>query len=125
MVPNHIAVPMGAPEPQTSEGHRRASESSPEMEAEAPAPSLSERRHRLNMLEVPEVIEALKLRLRYHLEDRGSLLEAAIAFRAYYRLVTHCRGKPSYPEPITWSLIEDFVELGPFQLTVPLAEVEA
>lgn len=77
------------------------------------------RRHRLNVFEVPEVIEALRLRLWYHLEYKRRLDEAQIAFRAYYRLVTHRVGKPSYPEPITWGVIESFLGPTPFEM-VPL-----
>lgn len=77
------------------------------------------RRHRLNVFEVPEVIEALKIRLWYHLEYKRRLDEAQIAFRAYYRLVTHRVGKPSYPEPITWGVIESFLGPMPFDM-VPL-----
>ena len=77
------------------------------------------RRHRLNVFEVPEVIESLRLRLWYHLENRDSLESAQIAFRAYYRLVTHRVGKPCYPEPITWTLIESFLGSTPFEM-VPL-----
>jgi len=68
--------------------------------------SSSERRHRLHGEEVPEVIQGLRLRLQAHLEERRDPYGAAVAFRAFYRLVTHQAGRPDYPEPVTWGLIE-------------------
>jgi len=68
-----------------------------------------ERRHRLHGEEVPEVIEGLRLRLRAHLETKEDLPGARIAFRALYRLMEHRAGRPDYPEPVTWGLIEDYV----------------
>ena len=67
------------------------------------------RRHRIHEEEVPEVIEGLSLRLQAHLVTRGDLPRATIAFRAFYRLVTHQVGRPDYPEPVTWSLIESWI----------------
>jgi len=69
----------------------------------------SERRHRLQDEEVPETIEGLKLRLLQHLETKGDLYGARVAFKAFYRLSTHVRGRPSYPSPITWDLIGSYV----------------
>lgn len=66
----------------------------------------NQRRHRLNPLEIPEVIEGLRLRLKYHLENRENLLAASIAYRAYHRLLNHHTGRPNYPQPITWRHIE-------------------
>jgi len=71
--------------------------------------SSSERRHRLHGEEVPEVIEGLRLHLQAHLEERQDLPRAAVAFRAFYRLVTHQVGRPDYPEPVTWALIESWL----------------
>jgi hypothetical protein len=68
-----------------------------------------ERRHRIHASEVPEVIEGLRLRLRKHLEKKDDIYEATQAFKALYRLETHRVGKPNYPSPITWGLIEDWV----------------
>ena len=72
----------------------------------------SERRHRLNELEVPETIEALKDRLQLLCKDRELLLSAEICFKAWYRLSQHIQGRPSYPEPITWQAIEDYIKNG-------------
>ena len=71
--------------------------------------SSSERRHRLQPEEVPEVVEGLRLRLRHHLEARENMAMAAVAFRTFYRLVTHQVGRPDYPEPVTWDLIEHWL----------------
>ena len=73
---------------------------------------LYERRHRLQPEEVPEVIEGLRLRLRQHLEAKKDLLAATIAFRAFYRLIEHPHGRPDYPEPFTWGLIEAYIQNG-------------
>lgn len=67
------------------------------------------RRHRIHEEEVPEVIEGLRLRLQVHLETREDLEAATIAFRAFYRLMRHRAGRPGYPEPVTWSLIESWI----------------
>ncbi len=70
---------------------------------------LAERRHRLHGDEVPEAIEGLRLRLLQHLKTRENLYEARVAFRAFYRLSTYCRGRPSYPNPVTWDLIDSYL----------------
>jgi len=70
-----------------------------------------ERRHRIQGSEVPEVIAGLRLRLREHLETKDDQPGAINAFKALYRLETHKVGKPNYPSPITWGLIEDWIKL--------------
>lgn len=72
-------------------------------------PFSQQRRHRLHSEEVPEVIEGLRLRLQHHLKARGDLYGATVAFRAFYRLMEHRAGRPDYPEPVTWSLIESWI----------------
>jgi len=69
----------------------------------------SQRRHRLHDDEVPEAIEGLRLRFLQHLKTKSDLYEAQVAFRAFYRLSTYCRGRPSYPNPVTWDLIDSYV----------------
>lgn len=69
----------------------------------------SQRRHRLHGEEVPEAIEGLRLRLLQHLKTRDDLYGATVAFRAFYRLSTYCRGRPDYPSPMTWALINSYV----------------
>ena len=73
-------------------------------------PLNQERRHRLSDEEVPEVIEGLKLRLLQHLETEDYLEAATVAFRAFYRLITHQVGRPNYPEPVTWNTIAEWLE---------------
>ena len=68
-----------------------------------------ERRHRLQGFEVPEVIEGLRLRLMEHLESRDDKLRAEIAFRAYFRLSQHRPGRPKYPRPLTWQIMDEYV----------------
>lgn len=79
------------------------------MDREITAPFSSERRHRLHGDEVPEAIEGLRLRLLQHLETRDDIYGATVSFRAYYRLSTHCQGRLRYPQPITWNLIESYL----------------
>ena len=75
-----------------------------------PLSAQGERRHRLHPEEVPEVLEGLKLRLLQHLETEEDLPRAVIAFRAFYRLMTHQVGRPNYPEPVTWNTIAEWLE---------------
>ena len=55
------------------------------------------------------MIEGLRLRLQAHLKTRGDLPRATVAFRAFYRLMEHRAGRPDYPEPVTWSRIESWI----------------
>ena len=68
---------------------------------------MSERRHRIYSDEIDEVIEALRFRLRYHLESRENLPSAITAFRCYFRLTNPKVGRPDYPNPINWKTISD------------------
>ena len=72
---------------------------------------LSQRRPRLHEEEVPEVLDGLKLRLLQHLETEDDLLRATIAFRAFFRLMENPRGRPNYPEPVTWNTIAEWIHL--------------
>ena len=71
--------------------------------------SRAQRRHRIHGDEIPEVLEGLKLRLRQHLEMEEDLAMATVAFRAFYRLLTHQTGRPNYPDPVTWNTIAEWV----------------
>ena len=71
-----------------------------------------ERRHRIQRDEIPEVVAGLRLRLREHLETKDDIYGASLAFRTLYRLKTHKVGKPSYPNPISWTLIEEYTNYG-------------
>ena len=59
-----------------------------------------------------ELIKGLRLHLQAHLEERQDLPGATIAFRALYRLMEHRAGRPNYPEPVTWGLIEGWLSIG-------------
>jgi len=69
----------------------------------------SQRRHRLQPFEVPVGIE--DLRLLQHLQTKDDTLGAEISFRVFLRLTHYPHGRPAYPEPITWSLIEPYVRV--------------
>lgn len=66
----------------------------------------SERRHRLNGLEVGPVKEAVRADLMRRLAERDDLLTASILFRFWYRISTHCMNKPRYPLHETWRQME-------------------
>ena len=72
-------------------------------------PNSSERRHRIQDSEVPEIVAGLRLRLREHLETKDDLCGASIAFRTLFRFEIHKVGKPRYPNPLTWDLIDSHV----------------
>ncbi len=72
-------------------------------------PFLSQRRPRLHPEDVPEVIEGLRLRLLQYLKTRNDIYGATVSFRAFYRLSTYRKGRPGYPSPVTWGVIESFV----------------
>ena len=59
---------------------------------------LSERRHRLYSIEIPEVKRGLKLRLQELCEAEEDREAAEIAFRALFRLSRDKPGRPKYPE---------------------------
>lgn len=67
-------------------------------------PLNSERRHRLNSIEIDPVKEACYYRLINLLEERApeDLVEASALFRAWYRIHTYCTSKPAYPSHDTW-----------------------
>ncbi len=67
-------------------------------------PKHSESRHRLNPVEIDPVKEDCYQRLLHLLEERApeDLREASPLFRVWYRIDTHCTGKPAYPFHSTW-----------------------
>lgn len=72
-------------------------------------PNSSERRHRIQASAVPEVVAGLRLRLREHLETKDDLYGASIAFRTLFRFEIHKIGKPCYPSPMNWDVIDSYV----------------
>lgn len=72
---------------------------------------MSERRHRISSRELPHVVTAVENQLREWLQykrydDRRG---AEHLFRLWYRIMMHREGRPDYPEPITWNVIEEHV----------------
>ena len=70
-----------------------------------------ERRHRINSLELPWVVEAIENQLREYLAERNplNLHGAEQLFRLWYRIQIHREGRPGYPE-FTWSSLEERLE---------------
>lgn len=70
-------------------------------------PLYSERRHRLNPVEIDPVKTACYYRLLHLLEERApeTLLEASTLFRVWFRIQTYCTSKPAYPAHNTWDEI--------------------
>ena len=71
---------------------------------------LSERRHRLYSIEVPEVKEGLKLRLHQLYETRKDKEAAEIVFRALFRLSRDEPGRPKYPE-FSWDMVGHYLDI--------------
>ena len=71
---------------------------------------LSERRHRLNLEEIPEVMKALALLLRQYVREEKDLESAIVAFMPFYRMLYHRSGRPNYPDPVTWNTIVEALE---------------
>jgi len=71
------------------------------------------KRHRIHEEELGEVKEGLRLRLLYHLDTKKNLEAAKNAFKAYYRITKYDKktptGRPTYPSPITWSTIFNYI----------------
>ena len=86
-------------------------------------PYYGERRHRISGGELPHVITAIESQLREQLQTRANPREAEHLFRLWYRIRIHREGRPSYPEPITWNVIEK--HLGDTGEMVPLTEAVA
>ncbi len=72
----------------------------------------SQRRHRLNGLEVPSVMEAVEFQLKQLLEDKADLLTTSILFRVYFRLREHVTNRPNYPPHGTWEEISSYLSYG-------------
>lgn len=75
-------------------------------------PYYGERRHRVSGRELPHVVTAVENQLREWLqyrrdEDRYGAMHL---FRLWWRVQRHSVGKPSYPEPLTWGVIAEYLE---------------
>ena len=73
------------------------------------------RRHLLHPQEVPQVKAALLQWLRDKVDSRQDLPATELGFHCLYRLKEHRVGRPDYPEPVTWGLIENW-QMVPFQV---------
>jgi hypothetical protein len=71
---------------------------------------LSERRHRLQPEEIPEVMKALAILLRQYVREEKDLELATLAFMPFFRMLYHRSGRPNYPEPVTWNTIVEALE---------------
>ena len=81
------------------------------------------RRHRISGSELPHVTEAIEHQLREQLQIRTDPLQAEQLFRLWWRIMIHREGRPDYPEPITWDVIESHLDNN--TIMVPLVlEVE-
>ena len=67
---------------------------------------MSERRHRISHNELPHVVEAIENQLLDLLQHRDRMHAAEHLFRLWWRINIHREGRPNYPEPITWAVIE-------------------
>ena len=70
---------------------------------------LSERRHRLYSIEIPEVKRGLKLRLQELCEAREDREAAETAFRALFRLGRVEPGRPKYPK-FSWDYLQYYLD---------------
>jgi hypothetical protein len=51
-----------------------------------------------------------ELLLKKLLQKRSELALAVTAFKAWFRLTNHHTGRPGYPEPITWAVIQEYLD---------------
>lgn len=74
----------------------------------------SERRHRLNAIEIIPVKNACCNRLIQLLQDRTpeDLLEAIALFRIWYRIENYVKNKPKYPPHETFNQIASSLNYG-------------
>ncbi|MCW3988822.1 MAG: hypothetical protein NWE88_01955 [Candidatus Bathyarchaeota archaeon] len=69
----------------------------------------TERRHRLNGVELDPVMVAVYHRLLRLVEEKDDLRTAAILFRVYYRLREHIINRPHYSSHSGWSEIASYL----------------
>jgi len=84
---------------------------------------LSERRHRLNDSEIPEVILGLRLRLKELLKERKDTEKAQTALRCMHRLLEDNPGRPRYPK-FDWDYLSYFIEDGEEHVLARLDEMK-
>jgi CRISPR-associated Cas5-like protein len=69
---------------------------------------------RLAAEEVEPIMELVQARLEGLYETQVNLGQAELLFRVLWRYKYPYQGRPSYPEPVTWSTIRGLLENGPF-----------
>jgi len=79
----------------------------------------SQRRHRINGLELGPVKRAICTQLTDYLEARKPRLEAEVLFRVLYRIENPNPGQPDYPD-FSWAAVRALVQ--PERMMVPLKE---
>ena len=74
----------------------------------------SERRHRLNLMEINPVKDACWNRLIQLLQDRDpeDLLDAVALFMVWYRIENYVKNKPKYPPHETFEQIASSLNYG-------------
>ena len=84
----------------------------------------SERRHRLNAIEIIPVKNACCNRLLQLLRDRNpeALLEAIALFRVWYRIEHYVRNKPKYPPHNSFEQIASGLNYGTESTVIEKAE---
>jgi len=80
---------------------------------------VSQRRHRINGLELGPVKNAIRTQLIDYLEARRSRLEAEILYRVLYRMENPNPGQPNYPD-FSWAAVRALVQ--PERMMVPLKQ---
>lgn len=85
---------------------------------------MSERRHRLNEYEIPEVVHGLRLRLVELLKKRENTREAEIAYRCFTRLLWDKPGRPKYPK-FDWDFLEYHIIDGETYINERIVELRA
>jgi len=80
---------------------------------------VSQRRHRINGLELGPVKNAVRTQLIDYLEARRSRLEAEILYRVLYRMENPNPGQPNYPD-FSWAAVRALVQ--PERMMVPLKQ---
>ena len=75
---------------------------------------MGERRHRISGCELPYVVTAIENQLCEWLQYRRTedMDGAEQLFRLWWRIMQHREGRPSYPDPITWAVIEEYLDAG-------------
>ena len=78
----------------------------------------SERRHRLNAIEVVPVMKAVEFKLKQLVKEKSDLLMASILFRVHFRLKEYVTSRPNYPPHETWEDMSSYLWYGTVTRTV-------